>query len=73
MAFGGDGALLCHPLAKGEEEVKVLDWIVINVTTFYELKVSVDLICSLFHHPTIGLRGSLMVESYGVTIFSGYL
>lgn len=53
MVFGGDGAPLRHPLAKGEEEVKVLDWIVINGTTCYELKkVSVDLICSLFHHPT---------------------
>lgn len=55
MVFGGDGALLRHPLAKGEEELKVLDWIVINGTIFYELKkVSVDLICSLFHHPAIG-------------------
>lgn len=47
--------LLHHPLAKGEEESKVLDWIVINGTICFELKkVSVDPICSLFHHPTIG-------------------
>lgn len=53
MVFGGDSAPLHHPLAKGEEKLKVLDWIVINSPTCYELKkVSADLICSLFHHPT---------------------
>lgn len=52
MAFGGDGAPLCQPLAKGEEKVKVLDWIVKNGNTSYELKkVSADLICSFSHYP----------------------